>query len=119
MSSAGSQLGKRKGIALGRMLITINFVLFLLLISPFGRSRQLYSAIRDAGFGALATIGLPLWFAVTTVIATALYFSRRARKSDPVEQPKRTRILDGALLLLWWIVLIVTCLYAFMMGMGG
>jgi hypothetical protein len=118
MSSAGSQLKERK-VALVRILITINFVLFLVLISPLGRSRELYRAIRDAGFGALATTGLPVWFALTTLIATALHFWRKVRKQDVVEQPLPKRTLDGVLLLAWWIVLVVACLYAFMVGMGS
>ena len=120
MSSVGSQLSGPKGAALIRILIAINFVLFFLLISPIGRSRQLYESIRNAGFGALATTALPLWFAGTTLIVTVLYSWRRLKKSGVVaERPPRRGRLDGVLLLAWWIVLIVVCLYAFMMGMGG
>jgi hypothetical protein len=85
MSSAASQLNERTGAALVRILITINFVLLLLLISPIGRSRDLYRDIRGGGFGVLATTGLPLWFALTTLIATALHFWRKVRKQDVVE----------------------------------
>jgi|SRR5579872_6436340 len=119
MSSAASQLNGGKGVVPFRILITINFVLFLLLISPLGRSRELYRLIRGSGFGALATTGLPLWFALTTLIATALYFWRKVRKQDVAEQRLSKRTIDGVLLLAWWIVLVVGCLYAFMMGMGG
>lgn len=119
MSSAGLQLNERKGPAIVRILITINFVLLLLLISPIGRSRDLYRHMRGAGFGFLATTGLPLWFALTTLIATALHFWRKVKQEDGVKQPLPKRTLDGVLLLAWWIALLVTCLYAFMMGMGG
>ncbi len=86
MSSAGSQLSGRIGAVLIRILIPINFVLFLVLISPVGRSRQLYKGIREAGFGPLAATALPLWFAGTTLIVTALYFWRRIKKSDVVAE---------------------------------
>ena len=119
MSGAGSKLKGRNGVTIITVLITINFVLLLLLISPLGRSRELYTAIRDSGFGPLATTWVPVWFALTTLIATVLYFWRKLRRQDVVEQPAPRRALDGVLLLGWWIAIMLACLYAFMMGMGG
>jgi hypothetical protein len=118
MSRAGSQLRGRKPAFLIRILLGINFLFFLLLVSPFGRSRQLYKSIREAGFGALATTGLPLWFGGTTLIVTTLYLWGRIRRWDSVSEHPR-KAFDGVLLLAWWIVLIVACIYAFMMGTGG
>jgi len=61
-----------------------------------------------------------VWFIGATLFATVVYFWRRLRKSDVIAgEPPRKGRLDGALLLAWWIVLIVACLYAFMMGMAG
>jgi len=97
----------------------INFVLFLLLISPAGRNRELYKSMREAGFSAVIATALQLWVVGTTLFATAFFF-RRMKKLDGVAgQALKNPPLDGVLLLAWWIVLVVACLYAFMMGMGG
>ena len=119
MSSVGSQLSGSKGAVLIRILVVVNFVLFFLLISPAGRNRNVYKALSDAGFAASITIAVQVWFVGATLFATVLYLWRRFKTSNVVvEQPGRGR-LDGVLLLAWWIVLIVACLYAFMLGMGG
>ncbi len=101
-----------------RILIAINFALFVLLISPVGSSRHLYETIRAAGFAALVTTAVPLWVGGTTVVATALFFWQEIKKRTEV-QPPRQVTLNGVLLLAWWIVFILDCLYAFMMGHGG
>lgn len=120
MSGVDSQSSGRRAANLVRVLIAMNFVLFLLLIGPAGRNRELYKAIREAGFAPLITTALPLWVAGTTLFVTALFFWRVIKKSDGVRgQTSKNGTLDGVLLLVWWIVLIVACLYAFMMGMGG
>jgi len=42
------------------------------------------------------------------------------RKSHVVVgEPRKKATLDGVLLLVWWIVVILVCLYAFSLGMGG
>ena len=102
-----------------RIPIAINFVLLLVLISPVGRSRELYTTMRNAGFAPLITM-LDYWIVGTTLIATVLFFWRRMRKSHVVVgEPRKKATLDGVLLLVWWIVVILVCLYAFSLGMGG
>lgn len=95
-----------------RILIVSDFALFALLISPLGTSRALYKAMRTSGWAGPITTAEQVWVVGTTLLATVLFFWRKF-KSDKV-----TRV-DGVLLLAWWIVLTLACMYAFMMGMGG
>ena len=91
-----------------------------MLISPVGRNRNLYKAMRGTGFAALITTALQVWVVGATLFVTALFLWRKTRKSDAVmgQQPRKAPP-DGVLLLTWWIVLGLACLYAFMMGLGG
>ncbi len=119
MKELKEQSNVRRPLSLITVLLSTNFALFVLLISPLGRSRGLYNAIHEAGLAVWLT-ALPLWFGGTTLFVTALFFWKAIKKPNQVsdEKPKNTR-LDGLLLLAWWIVLILACMYAFMMGMGG
>jgi hypothetical protein len=120
MNSADSQPSRRGAANPTRVLIIINYLLFFLLISPVGRNREFYKGIRAAGLAPLVTTTLPLWVIGTTLFVTALFLWRMVKRSNAVAgRVPRNATLDGVLLLVWWIVLILACLYAFMMGMGG
>jgi len=119
MSSVDSQSRIRRSINITRVLFSINFVIFLLLIGPVGRNREIYKTIRESGFAPLMA-AVPLWFVGTTLFVTALFVWKKIKKSNEVTgQAPRNAALDGKLLLIWWGILILSCLYAFMMGMGG
>ena len=107
------------GVMLFRVPIIINFVLLVLLIGP-GNSRKLYQALGGAGLANLIILAIQLWVVGATLFATALFVWRQFKKSNPeTKQPAKGTKQDGVLLLTWWIVLILACLYAFNMGMGG
>jgi len=102
-----------------RVPIIINFVLLLLLIGP-GSSHKLYLALKKGGFADLIVHALQIWVTGATFFATAIFVWRRFKKSDlQAQQPAKGATLDGVLLLGWWIVLILVCLYAFNLDMGG
>jgi hypothetical protein len=120
MSIVSSQPAGRISSRLIRVPIIINFVLFLMLISPVGRNRNFYKAMRGTGLAAFITTALQVWVVGATLFVTSLFLWRKIRKSDAVMgQPPRKAPLDAVLLLAWWIVLVLACLYAFMMGLGG
>ena len=102
-----------------RVPIVINFVLLLLLIGH-GSSRKLYLVSNRAGVADLTVHALQIWVVGATVFATAMFVWRRFKRSHAeAQQPPKDARLDGMLLLTWWVVLILACLYAFNMGMGG
>jgi hypothetical protein len=103
-----------------RIPIIINFAILILLVSPIGQSRSFYSAVKQSGYAGLLTTGLPLWMIATTLLVTVMFFckipSRSPAKATEQQWPMR---LDGTLLLAWWVALVFSCMYAFMIGMGG
>jgi len=102
-----------------RVPIIINFVLLLLLIGP-GGSNKLYLALKRDGVADLIVHALQIWIVGATFFATAIFVWRLFKKSDvEPQQPAKGTTFDGVLLLGWWIVLILFCLYAFNLGMGG
>ena len=120
MSVAKSQPGGRIGSSLVRIPIIVNFVLFVLLISPLGRDRDLYKAMRDSGLAASIARAAQAWVIGATLFATAAFFLRKIRKSNPVAgQATTSTTLDGILLVSWWLVIILACVYAFVLGTGG
>jgi hypothetical protein len=102
-----------------RFPIIINFVLLVALIGP-GSNRAFYFASKKAGVAASITLALQIWFVASSLFATTLFVWSLLRKSDVTEaktlRPKR---LDWILVLTWWATVVILCLYAFMMGMGG
>ena len=91
----------------------------LALIGP-GSSRKLYIALKSAGVANLVTLTIQVWFIGSTILATVLFAWAFAKKSDiGVVKQLRPTTLDWIILLAWWTVLVVLCLYAFMMGLGG
>jgi hypothetical protein len=119
MSNTNSKSSAGIGAMLIRVLVLINFVLMLVLIGP-GRSHNLDLALRRAGIASALTLALQIWFVGATLLATALFVWGLLRKSDVTEaktlRPKR---LDWILVLTWWATVVILCLYAFMIGMGG
>jgi hypothetical protein len=119
MSDGESKSSARSDSKLIRVPLTINFILLLALIGP-GSSHKLDLALRRAGLANAITLALQAWFVGSTVFATAFFIRRLVKKSDAVPgEPPRSATFDSVLLLVWWIAVILACLYAFMMGMGG
>lgn len=103
-----------------RVPLLINFVILLALISPLGTSRKLYKAEREAGIAAPITLALQVWVVESTLFATTVFVWGRLKKSDTISGNRwKPTKLDGGLLLVWWILIVLSCLFAFMMGMGG
>ena len=97
----------------------INFFLLLLLIGP-GRSHKLDLLLRKTGLADVITVALQRWFVGATFLATAVFVWGQFKTSDrETQEATKTKTLDGAMLLGWWIALVAMCLYAYMMGMGG
>ena len=110
----------RRTLVLIRAPLLANFVLLFLLVGSIGQSHQLYEAMRKSGLAIWLASALQAWLAGTTIVPTAVFFWMRAKKADPaMEQPSRRIALDGALLLAWWVILVLVGLYAFSIGMGG
>lgn len=102
-----------------RIILIVNFMFVLALVGP-GSNRKLYLALKSAGVANLATLTIQVWFIGSTILATVLFAWAFAKKSDMgVVKHLRPTTLDWIILLAWWTVLVVLCLYAFMMGMGG
>jgi hypothetical protein len=119
MSSVGSTLNPQRGVKPVRVIVIINFVLMLALIGP-GSSHKLDLALRRAGLANLITLSLQVWVVGSTILATALFVRALVKGPDTFAgKPQRPAPLDLVLLLAWWIVMILLCLFAFMMGMGG
>jgi len=68
----------------------------------------------------MITVALQLWFVGATFLATAVFVWGRFKQSDgETQEATKSKKLDAAVLLGWWIALVATCLYAYMIGMGG
>jgi hypothetical protein len=103
-----------------RVPLLINFMLLFSLLSPLGTSRKLYKAERAAGIAASITLTLQVWVIGTTLFATAVFVWARIKRSDPVTGKRwKPAKFDWGLLVFWWILIVLLCLFAFMMGMGG
>jgi len=105
------------GTRLARGLLITNFVLLLALIGP-GSSHSLYLTERRLGVAHIIVRFLQVWFIASTILATVLFIQVLASKSAVPQRPRPTR-LDWSLLLGWWTVLALCCIFVFMMGMGG
>ena len=101
-----------------RIPITINFALLLALVT-LGSSRELYLASTKAGVAAPITLTLQVWFVASTIFATVFFARSLFRKTEPQSEAMRPKTLDWVLILSWWAVLAIVCLFAFMTGMGG
>jgi hypothetical protein len=99
--------------------LIINLVLILLLIGP-GRSHELDLALRRVGLQNFINLFLQVWFVGSTLLTTMFFLWTLVKKPTAImEKLPRPAPLDWALFLSWWVVLILVCLYAFMLGMGG
>ena len=91
----------------------------LALIGP-GNSHKLDLALRKAGVANLITLSLQVWVVGSTILATVLFARSLVKKSDAGSAKLSSPMtLDWVLLLTWWALLVLLCLYAFMAGMGG
>lgn len=116
ISIANSHIGKRSRLKLFRVVLAVNFIGLLLLVGP-GNSHSLYVAEKRMGIAEVVTGAVQFRFVSATVIMTVLFISMLRSKANP-SQPRPTR-LDWGLFLIWWVIVVALCLFAFMMGMGG
>jgi amino acid transporter len=108
----------RTGINLIRATILVNFLILLVLVGP-GSSHEVDLVLRRAGVASLVTLVLQLWFVGSTLLVTLLFVWRLRKSATPGSKLPKLAKLDWILLLSWWCVAILLCMYAFMMGMGG
>src|SRR5580700_8241576 len=106
-----------------RLILSINFLLFgLLIVPPAHRwaDRRLLP-LRAAGLEELVAWSVQLWLVGSTVLATALFGRMVWGKKGEASAGAGTLPLrvEGILLLTWWIVVICACAYGFALGMGG
>ena len=113
MNSSISDPGKRT-VKLLRLTLATNFILLVGLVGP-GSSHDLDLKLRRLGVENIIVRIVQFWFVGATVVATVL-FIRLLRGSISSQRPTK---LDLALLLIWWFVATIVCLFAFMVGMGG
>jgi uncharacterized membrane-anchored protein len=119
MSSMNPKQTTESGTSPIKVIVLINFGLMILLVGP-GSSHRLDLALRRAGVANLITIFLQTWVVGSTILMTLWFVWRLVSKAKGVEdKQRRPATSDWILLLAWWAVLVLLCLYAFMMGMGG
>ena len=102
---------------LARGLLGSNFVLLVALMGP-GSSRELYLAEKRLGIAHAITHVVQAWFVISTVAAGVILVMILVAKSESLRAQRPTK-LDWALFLSWMFVVVVVCLFAFMVGMGG
>jgi|HubBroStandDraft_6_1064221.scaffolds.fasta_scaffold633829_2 hypothetical protein len=102
---------------LARTLLVTNFVMLVVLAGP-GSSRKLYLAQEKLGIAHAVTYAFQFWFVVSTVVATTLFILTLVSKSQRALARRPTK-LDWMLFLSWTFLVIVVCLFAFMVGHGG
>ena len=100
-----------------RSILILNFILLLLLLGP-GSSHELDLKLRRLGVENTIVWSIQFCFVAGTILATALFILAYTSKLKLQAVATPTR-LDWILLLAWWFVILVLCLFAFMMGMGG
>lgn len=106
-----------------RVIVAVNFLLIatgLVLDRVGGTTADL--ALRRAGVDTVVALSLQLWLASSTLLATGFFVSslfRRRQAGTDLARLRRKLMMDGALLLLWWLTVLGACAYAFMLGMAG
>ena len=115
---AASALPRSRAIV--RAILCANFLLFALSVIPVTDTwvdRQ-FLALRSLGFEDVAGRFLQVWIVGSTILATALFglIVWKNRRGALAVRPIR---FEGILLLLWWLVVLGSCLYGFVLGMAG
>jgi hypothetical protein len=118
IDTANSYSTRLRGATLLRVLVGVNFAIFLVMISPIGTSRELYKSLKDSGLANAIFRSMQVWVVASTLIATVLFglIIWNLRRAG---LPVRTLRLEAILLVAWWLTLLLLCGYAFMLGMGG
>jgi hypothetical protein len=106
-----------------RFTLGINFTLFVLFIVPFAHHWV------DRGFRALTAFNLEkpagrslqVWLVGSTLLATGLllFASSRNRKAVARGRPSEDLRFDSILVTSWWLIVLGSCAYAYMLGMGS
>ncbi|HET9180463.1 MAG TPA: hypothetical protein VFQ24_19090 [Terriglobia bacterium] len=111
------------GWSAARVIVIVDFLLvtLALLLDRLG-GREIDSALRRAGLDNFVAACLQMWFVASTVAATGFFAwaVHKGRRAGAVsDRISRSLVIDGALLLAWWLVALGACAYAFMLGMAG
>ena len=103
-----------------RVILYVNFFLFALFMTPITHHWV------DRGFLALQSINLEnfvgrsleVWIVASTMTATVLFGLLIVWNRGAAQSVRSVRF-EGILLFSWWIAVLATCAYGFMLGMGG
>jgi hypothetical protein len=109
----------RTGPKVIRIALVANFLILIALVG-LGQSRELDHALRRAGVEDLIGRSLQVWIVGSTILSTVLFASilwKKKKMATSVPGPELK--FEGALLMIWWIVLVGLLAYGFMLGMGG
>jgi hypothetical protein len=106
--------------AIVRVILYANFFLFALFVIPTTHHwvDRAFLAMRSIHLEDAMGRSMQVWIVASTVLVTVL-FGLVAWKNRRAASPLRPILVDGILLLTWWIVLLGVCAYGFMIGMGG
>jgi hypothetical protein len=112
--------GSRKAI---RSMMWVNFALFLLFVVPFTNhsiNRGLW-ALRSINLEEPVGRSLQIWVVGSTLVATVLlvrmFWQRRRTISG--RGASISLKLETILVAAWWAIVLGSCAYGFMLGMGG
>jgi len=106
-----------------RVIVLANFLLIALgvVLDRVG-GRAVDSALRDAGMDSVLALSLQLWLASSTLLATAFFaWSLRSRREGGPEglRARRSLVIDGALVLMWWVTVLSACVYGHILGLAA
>jgi hypothetical protein len=112
--------GPRKVV---RSITVFNLVLFALFVLPPVHRwvDHGFLALRSIHFEEPVGLGLQIWLPVSTLVATALLARmmwQRRRSISPGLLPVSLRV-ETTLVVAWWVAILGSCAYGFMLGMGG
>jgi len=106
-----------------KILITINvLILVFFLVCDMAGLKIVDSALKAFGLDKAVAWGVQFWIVCSTLVATAVFLWELVKNSDAEGRVHRTRgavTLDGVMLLVWWIMLVALCVYAFALGMAA
>jgi len=106
--------------AVVRAVVYANFFLFALFVIPITHQwvDHVFLALRRINLEKVIGRSMQVWIVASTIIATVLFglMLRKNRRAAMSITPVR---FEGILLLLWWLTLLGTCAYGFMLGLGG
>ena len=124
MNTATQNIPRAKGLNPIRSIVLINFLLLAALIWPLNSQDEarVLDALRARGIGHLIFGALQFWVVGSTLLATALFVRNLVKREGGNEtsiHQSKVLVIDGAFLFAWWIILLICCAYAFMLGMAA